>query len=265
MQQKVTRPVLRYFGGKWLLAPWVISHLPAHRIYVEPFGGAASVLMRKDRSQIEVYNDMDGEIVGLFRVLQDQAQCRRLMRMLKFTPYSRAEFAKAFDPTSDPLERSRRAIVRAYQAFHHSSLFNPRKTTFADAKHKAGGSCAAHGWSRYWRTLAAVHSRLQGVVIDQQPASRVIAAQDCRDAVFFVDPPYLPATRGDGGYRCEMTADEHVALLTQLRGISGRTVVAGYPSELYDDMLQGWARHTRSANAAGSLRKRTEVLWVSPG
>ena len=115
---KVSRSVLRYFGGKWAIAPWIIEHMPAHRVYVEPFGGAASVLLRKPRSKIEVYNDLDDEIVGIFQLLQDPAQCARLIRMLARTPYSRREFEMAFKPSTDPVIRAKRAIVRAFMAYH---------------------------------------------------------------------------------------------------------------------------------------------------
>ena len=259
----VTRSVLRYFGGKWQIAPWVISHLPAHRVYVEPFGGAASVLMRKPPSAIEVYNDLDEEIVGIFQLLQDPVQCAMLIRLLRRTPYARRQFEEAFIPSTDPLVRAQRAIVRAYMAFHHEALFNPKKTTFADAIH-TNRHTKAHEWMRYPRHLVQVCRRLQGVIIERRDALEVIRAQDSPTTLFFVDPPYLPSTRTKVGYRCELNQAQHVALLERLQALKGMAVVAGYPSELYDDMLRGWQRVERPHRAAGSRRARTEVLWLSP-
>ena len=100
-----TRPVLRYHGGKWRLAPWIISHFPPHRVYVEPFGGAASVLLRKPRSYAEVYNDRWADVVNVFRVLREPVRARALKRLIALTPFARDEFApiddKLFASTDD--------------------------------------------------------------------------------------------------------------------------------------------------------------------
>jgi len=259
-----TRSLLRYFGGKWAIAPWVLSHLPPHRIYVEPFGGAASILLRKPRSRVEVYNDLDEEIVGIFQTVQDPNQCQALMRRLRRTPYSRRVFEIAFQASRDPVTRAQRAIVRAYQSFHHEALFNPHKTTFADAKHRSGSHCKAREWANYPRSLLAVSRRLRGVVIECRPAQDVIRVQDAPDTLFFVDPPYMPSTRTKSGYRHEMTEADHAALLEQLRQVQGMVVLAGYPSKLYDTLLHDWQRIERPHRAQGSSRVRTEVLWLSP-
>jgi DNA adenine methylase len=264
----VPRAALRYFGGKWALAPWIIAHIPPHRVYVEPFGGAASVLLRKPRSRVEFYNDLDEEIVGIFRVLQDTDQCRELFRRLHRTPYARREFERAFQSSADSIERARRAIVRAYMSFHHEALFNARhKTIFSNAHHRKGGSSKGREWMGYPRTLAVVCRRLRGVIIECRDARRVIADQDTPDALFFVDPPYVKSTRSHGGYRHELSDDDHVALLSQLRAIQGRATVCGFACALYDDLLHDWTRLTHSHYAAAGgmgSQKRTEVLWIKP-
>jgi DNA adenine methylase len=262
----VTRSALRYFGGKWALAPWIISHMPAHRVYVEPFGGAASVLLRKPRSRIEVYNDADEEIVGIFRILQDPIQCRELFRRLRRTPYARAEYDRAFQPSADPVERARRAIIRAYMGIHHSSLFGAN-IYFSHTRHRSGGSCNAHEWASYPRHLASICKRLRGVMIECRDAQDVIRAQDTDDALFFIDPPYVHSTRYKVCYRHEMSDAQHVALLTQLQGVRGKVMIAGYASALYDDLLTGWTRLTRThyaCMASAGSRARTEVLWIKP-
>lgn len=117
----VGRPVLRYHGGKWLLAPWIASHFPAHDVYVEPYGGGASVLMRKARSRAEVYNDLDEDVVNVFRVLRDEGQAERLREVLALTPYSRTEWKESFSTSDDPVERARRTFVRLYFSFATTS------------------------------------------------------------------------------------------------------------------------------------------------
>lgn len=111
-----SRPVLRFHGGKWRLAPWILSFFPPHKIYVEPYAGAASVLLRKPRSFAEVYNDLDQDVVNVFRILRDPPRAMRLAELCRLTPWARDEFLLAYEPTDDPVEQARRTIARGYMA-----------------------------------------------------------------------------------------------------------------------------------------------------
>ena len=257
------RPVLRYYGGKWLLAPWIISQFPEHRVYCEPFGGAGSVLMRKDRSYAEVYNDLDGEIVNLFRVLQDQESSTRLFELLNLTPFARDEFNTAYEPTTDPIEKSRRLIIRAYMGFGsdgHNILSG--KTGFR-ANSNRSGSTPAHDWANYPEEVPAFYERLRGVCIENRDASEVMAQQDSEDTLHFVDPPYMAETRGakQHGYVHEMSDDQHATLCEFLKTLKGMVVLCGYDNELYKSL--GWKSVKREAHADGA-RDRVEILWFNP-
>lgn len=259
-----TRPALRYHGGKWRLAPWVISHFPTHRVYVEPFGGAASVLVRKDRSYAEVYNDLNADVVNLFRVLRERGG--ELVEAVYLTPFARDEFEQSYQPCDDPLERARRLVFRSFAGFG-SSATRTRKTGFRGNTTRSG-TTPAGDWANYPEPLAALVERLRGVVIENRDASLVMAAHDAPTTLFFVDPPYLTATRSGHDscvYDHEMTDAQHVDLLNQLLGLEGMVVLSGYPSEMYDNILipRGWKREEKAAHADGA-RDRTECLWVSP-
>lgn len=265
----VTRPVVRWFGGKWLLAPWIVSHFPAHRVYVEPFGGGGSVLLRKPRAYAEVYNDLDAEIVNLFRVLRDEGQAARLIELLRLTPFARAELEAAYESCEDPVERARRLIVLCFQGF--GSNAHARVPTGFRANANKNGTTPAMDWCNYPDALPVAVERLRGVMIERRPASEVMVQQDGPATLHYVDPPYVWATRGRGnkydvtyrGYAHELSDDDHRALLELLRGLQGMVVLSGYPHEIYDEALTGWRRVERAALADGA-RKRTEVLWLNP-
>ena len=253
------RPVLRYHGGKWLLAPWIISHFPPHRIYVEPFGGAASVLLRKPPCYAEVYNDMDGELVNVFRVLRDSPNL--LVRALELTPFSRDEFIKSYSPADERVEQARLTIVRSFMGFGSNS--HNQKTGFR-ANSNRSGTTPAHDWRNYPDSLREAIDRLRGVTIENRDALAVMSAHDGPDTLHYCDPPYLPETRDKGGdYRHEMTTDDHKSLLIFLRGLKGHVILSGYSSPIYDEMLPGWERIDRAAMADGA-RARIECLWLSP-
>ena len=255
-----SRPVLRWHGGKWVLAPWIISHMPAHRVYVEPFGGAASVLMRKPRSYAEVYNDLDDEVVNLFRVLRSD-DAGRLINDLTLTPFSDVEFFAAYDAVDCPVERARRTVVRSFMGFGSNGVH--RATGFRSNSNRLG-TTPARDWVNYPDALAAVVERLRGVVILNRDAREVMAAHDGPDTMHYVDPPYMFDTRTDAGhdYAHEMSDDDHADLLAFLPTLKGKVMLSGYPHPQYDEALSDWTRIERAALADGA-RKRVEVLWCN--
>lgn len=266
---KITAPVIRYHGGKFRLAPWVIEHFPPHQVYVEPFGGAAGVLMQKPRSHGEVYNDLDGDIVNLFRVLQNATQRDSLAELLVLTPYARDEFELAWIFTEDPVERARRTVMRAQMGFGSAGATKATSGLRVDPYRKYG--TAPQLWSRFPDNLAAFGQRLQGVLIENRPALEVIRQHDSALALHYVDPPYMHSTRVHGAhkgryYRHEMSDSDHVELLETLKAVDGMVIVSGYPCELYDKALKGWAVNTTQARIAAfrGTAVRTECLWINP-
>lgn len=265
------RPALRYLGGKWRLAPWIIGHFPAHRIYCEPFGGAASVLLRKEPAYAEVWNDIDDDLGNLFEVLRDPFQAARLIELVALTPYSRREFLASYAESADPVEKARRLIARSFMG-HGATAANRERSTGFRCDTRRSYSTPSHNWSKYPRAVAAVAERFQsGVVVEQRPALEVIARFDSRETLFYIDPPYPHEARSpkrvrgelSSSYRHELTGGGHAELLAMLRQCQAAVVVSGYPSEIYDRALAGWRRVERGAWADGG-NARTEVLWLNP-
>jgi DNA adenine methylase len=257
---------MRYHGGKWKLAPWIIEHFPAHGVYVDPFGGAGSVLLRKPRSSGEVYNDLAGEVVNVFRVLRDPASSAKLAELLVLTPYARDEFQASYEPSPDPVEQARRTLVRAAMGIGTNAVGRRSRNGFR-AK-RAGGILPASEFANWPPYVPAFTARLRGVVIESRPALDVIHQYDAPDVLHYCDPPYLASLRTGGrarSYAHEMTDADHCELAAALHGVRGMAIVSGYASSLYADLYEaaGWRRVDRPVYADQAAR-RVESLWISP-
>ncbi|HBQ2536250.1 TPA: DNA adenine methylase [Klebsiella pneumoniae] len=268
MDNKIKHPAIRYHGGKFRLASWIISHFPEHRCYVEPFGGGASVLLKKEASEAEVYNDLDGDVVNLFRVLRNPETAQQLINACALTPYSRDEFNCAYEDSENRVEQARRLIVRATMGFGSAGATKGKTGFRLDTKRNS--ATAQRIWARQPDNLAAVASRFAGVLIENRSAIQCMRDHDTVSTLHFVDPPYVHETRVEtaknSAYRFEMTNEEHAELLNVLKELRGAVIVCGYNSDLYNNALSGWKRVTRTTAAngfAGSVR-RTECLWLNP-
>lgn len=257
------RPILRYHGGKWKLAPWIISNFPEHRVYTEAYGGAASVLLRKPRSYGEVYNDLDGEIVNLFRIVRERGE--ELIQLLRLTPFSRADYKQSFDVSDDSLEQARRTVIRSFMGFGSNALCRSIQSGFRSNSNRLG-TTPAHDWKNFPDSLKFVIERLQGVVIENRDALGLLRQHDSSETLHYCDPPYVHGTRsakvhGHHGYTYEMTDEQHQEMISALCELKGAVVLSGYANDIYGPRLWSWRRVEIPALADGA-RKRTEILWI---
>lgn len=258
--------VLRYPGSKWSVADWIVRHLPPHRVYCEPFAGSLAVLFSKGRSELETVNDLDGDVVNLFRVVRNRPE--ELAAAIAMTPYARREHADSWETprTGEPVEDARRLLVRLWQ---NHGMRCGRKGGWAHATgYKAvpsGGGITPRTpqWVRLPERILAATERLRGVQIECRPALDVMGRYAHDDCLLYCDPPYVMSTRGGAQYRHEMSDAEHIALLEALARHPGPVLLSGYASELYDGALPGWLVLTRPSVAEGG-RARTETLWLNP-
>ena len=257
-----------YYGGKNRLSTWIVPLLPKCEHYVEPFCGAASILLNRERSPIETINDMNSDVVNFFFILRTQGD--ELIELLKLTPYAREEFYNALHPTCDQLERARRFYVRILQGF--GGKLAPCNGWGYNIKTPKSKLIAQ--WLSCTPKLERVIDRLIGVQLENRPAIDVIQRLDYAGALFYCDPPYVLSTRVDqkSYTNYEMDDNQHIKLAETLKSCIGKVAISGYRSELYDRLYEGWTRLDKETiTTAGNTNKtesnqrpkRTESLWIN--
>ena len=265
---KVEQAPLQWYGGKWEMAEWLASLLPRAQTFVMPFGGAGSPLWHVEPYPVEVYNDLDSELVNFFRVCREQGD--ELARRLELTPFSREEFdlCKKLDG-ADPVERARQ-FAYVGRASHGGAW--GRSWSHVVGHSRRGMSSSVSRFLHMPETVTQVARRLKSVQVEHMDAIALIRKYDRPETLFYLDPPYVPESRnGSDVYRCEMTIEDHRALLATLKGIQGKWALSGYANDLYDSELAGTHRVEREVTCrsnitnrgAASKPKRTEVVWMN--
>jgi DNA adenine methylase len=257
-----------WYGGKYSHLDWLLPLLPKCHHYCEPFGGSAAVLLNREPSPIETYNDIDGEVCNFFRVLRENKE--RLIEQIGLTPFSREEFAAAcqINPNLPALERARQFYVRARQV--RTGLAQTASLgRWANCKNtsRAGMSGVVSRWLGSLDTLGQIADRLIRVQIENRPAKDVIRLYDSKDTLFYCDPPYIHNTRGDdSAYAFEMTDDEHCSLAKVLNSVKGMVALSNYDCDLLNQLYPPprWHKIVGPNRTIHSTKdKRMEVLWTN--
>lgn len=270
MSAQVSRPPLRYFGGKFADGPKIVAMFPVHRVFVDLFGGGGSITLVKPRSEVEVYNDLDGQVVTFFRVLRDPDMADRLIRAVTLTPYSRAEFDLTWSPLpddTDPVEVARRLVFRS-AAGHGSVAATGKWRTGFRSNITRAYTRPVDDWLGLPEIIAQAARRFRGVIVESLDALDCIDRYDTPDTLFYADPPYMWDTRHERwagkSYRHEMTDDDHARLADALRSVKGAVVLSHYDHPLYREWYRDWPA-VSFATTNGRGNARTEYVWIKPG
>jgi DNA adenine methylase len=257
-----------WYGGKFSHLEWLLPLLPPCHHYCEPFAGSGAVLINRDPSPIETYNDIDGEVVNFFRILREQKD--DLIKAIGLTPFSREEFAVActLDPDLSGLERARRFYIRARQV--RTGLAQKASLgRWANCKmtSRRGMSGVISRWLGGVEALAEIADRLIRVQIENRPATEVIRLYDSPETLFYCDPPYVHESRGDpNAYGNEMTNKEHEELADLLNSVKGMVALSNYDCALMNKLyLKGkWIKNIAKPKVIHSTKgTRVEVLWTN--
>jgi DNA adenine methylase len=236
----------------------LLQFIPRHHTYVEVFGGSASILLAKPPSPVEVYNDVDGDLVNLFRVIRDPEKFKEFHRQVSLIPYSREEFKyyRKLEPKND-IERAVKTFVLFRQSMNGIN------------------SCWGYTIKESWRGMAGpvseylsiidelplIHQRLFKVQIENDDFRKVIPRYDYEDAFFYNDPPYIPETRRQGKYEYEMTLEDHKDLVELLLSIKGSAMLSCYYHPIYEPLVKaGWQRKDFQVVCFAVVRARNSGL-----
>lgn len=259
------KAALKYPGAKWSYAEWIISFMPKHAVYLEPYFGSGAVFFQKDPAVYETINDLDRLVVNFFKVCREHPD--EISSQLYFTPFSRSEYESVQEDrageeiklTGDSIEDARRFAVRCNQGFG-SKLAD--RCGWKNTK-KSAGPINPRIWSRFPETIFDIADRLKNAQIECRPAVKLINDYNAIDTLIYADPPYLKNVRTSRMYRKEMLEDaEHIELIKALLDHKGSVILSGYDNDLYNELLTGWHKEQKSGHA-NSAEARTETLWMN--
>lgn len=250
------KSILKYPGSKWRISEWIISHFPEHKVYCEPFFGSGAVFFNKQPSYIETVNDIDGNIVNLFKVCRQHPD--ELAKLVELTPFARDEFIDCYERSDDPIEQARRTLVRYHQSF---GTTNSSKTSWRNVQ-TYGGPRTATMWGYLPGQISEVCARLKNAQIENIDALKLIGRYDSENTLIYCDPPYLQSLRKRNMYAFETSDKYHRELLALLKGSKSKVVLSGYDNAMYNEELKEWRTDEKATTAQMGLH-RVEKLWMN--
>lgn len=258
--------LITYFGGKFPQLTWLIDKFPKGNYhFVDIMCGSANVALNVHYPMITI-NDMNDEVINLFMVLRETPE--EFMRVLYFTPFSRAEINNIIEDRGgviDPVERARRYFVRSQLGYGANGGQNNHKGFGVEYKLHKTGWTRVQNWNRKLDKLPEIIDRLRSMQIESKDSLELFDKVNIPDSIIYFDPPYAMETRkSKKRYNHEWDNDMHVELSKKVAAANCFVAVSGYDSKLYNNLFNGFYKSVAPASKANTGKvMRNEVLWTN--
>lgn len=261
---------INWYGGKYYMSKKITNIFPKHKIFVEGFGGAGHIILQKESSEIEVYNDIHEGLYLLFKILRDEEKSHKLIKQLQLTPYSRQEFLNCKDWIDDEndIEKVRKFYILTMQSVGSAG----KGWSYSKNLSRRGMSSTVSKWlGNIDKNMVDVIERLREIQIENLDILKLIKKYDNENTLFYLDPPYVKDSRvSKEAYKYEMDNEDHEKLIDSLLNIKGKVILSGYMNKIYKRLEDnGWKNvflgdfskkwHTKN----GGFNKGKEHLWVN--
>lgn len=248
-------PIIPWMGGKRRLADHLIPQFPPHTCYVEVFAGGAALYFLRPPAQVEVLNDVNGDLVNLYRVVK--CHLEEFVRQFKWALSSRELFKWLQDTPVETLTDIQRA-ARFFYLQH--SCFGAK----VDGQHYGTATTAPPvNLLRIEENLSAAHLRLSGAYIEKMDWLKLVTRYDRPHTFFYMDPPYFETA----GYGNDFPIEEYVKMAEALRVLKGRAIVSLNDHPEIRRIFTGFDIDTvpikYTVGGAGATVDRNEVIIYS--
>ena len=252
---------VEYYGGKTYMTEIIYKYFPSkYHLYVEGFGGGASVLLNKKITPLEIYNDLEKNIYSLFKVISDELKYKELQNRLYLTPYSH----DLRDEYKEKLNGELSIEDRAYYFFYvNRTSFNGIGGFSFNPLVRRGCSKSISGYLSAIDNLENIYERMCHAVIENRDIFDLIDHYDAEDTFFYLDPPYVQSTRKSSQkYKEEFEDELHIKLVDRVLSLKGKCLISGYDSPIYDKLVEnGW--HKIEFKSKNACTDATEILWFN--
>lgn len=272
VREEAIRCPFPYPGAKSRSIKNILPHLPYREVYCEPFGGSGAVMLTRNSSPLEIFNDRYSGVTCFYRVIRDKEKMNAMMDRLHLCLHSREEFIWCRDTWRDCEDEIERA-ARWYYCVMTS--FGAQARNFGRCLR--GKAQIGPKIKNNLRFFPEVHQRMMDVQIENQDWRPILKDFDQFGMVWYLDPPYFKTTKGM--YECEMPDDDHRELLERIWMLKGFVAISGYDNDLYNkyawDKKFTWTVHvttlgqgfTETNNLAGHEAHLVrgdakECLWI---